>query len=81
MTVKEIEENTATNATFMLMRGMLHVNQGFHLTDSEEGGTSVEDRAAYTAPRLLARMIRRIAHAVHTALTENIRQHFLEISQ
>ena len=81
MTVKEIEENTATHLTATLMNGSLKINQGFRLADSEEGGTLLEDHAAYTAPRLLARLTRRQAFAAHTAITENTRLYFLELSQ
>ena len=81
MTVKAIEENAATQLTATLMGGKVHINQGFRLTDSEEGGTLLEDHVAYTAPRLLARITRREAHADHTAITENTRQYFLKVSQ
>lgn len=80
VTVKEIEENTATHLTATLMNGALKINQGFRLADSEEGGTLLEDHAAYTAPRLLARLTRRQAFAAHTAITENTRLYFLELS-
>ena len=81
VTVKEIEENTATQLTASLMRGSVKISQGFRLTDSEEGGTSLEDHAGYTARRLLARLTRREAFAAHTAINENIRLYFLELSQ
>lgn len=80
MTVKEIEENTATHLTATLMNGALKINQGFRLADSEEGGTLLEDHAAYKALRLLARLTRRQAFAAHTAITENTRLYFLELS-
>lgn len=81
VTLKEIDKDTATQMTATLVGGMLKCNQGFHLTDSKEGGTLLEDRTAYTAPRLLARLARKRANAIHTAVTENIRQYFLELSQ
>ena len=81
VTVTEIEENTATQLTASLMGGKVKINQGFHLTDSEEGGTLVEDHAAYTAPRLLARLVRSQAHAAHTKITGNTIQYFIDISQ
>ena len=81
MTVKEIEENTATQMTASMMGGKLQINQGFHLTDSEEGGTLVVDHGAYTAPRLLARLIRNQAHASHVKINENTLQYFINISQ
>ena len=79
--MKEIEENTATQVTASLMRGSLKISQGFHLADSEEGGTLLENHVEVTARRLLARLARREAFAAHTAVTENTRLYFVELSQ
>jgi len=81
VTVKEIEENTATQLTASPMGGMLHINQGFRVTDAKDGGTLLEDHAEYTAPRILTRFIRSVAHDAHTKITQNIKNYFLEVSQ
>jgi len=85
VTVKEIEENTTTqltaNPTGGMLQGMLHVNQGFRVTDAEDGGSLLEDHAEYTAPRILAIFARSVAHDEHTKITQNIKKHFLEVSQ
>ena len=81
VTVKEIEENTATQLTASPMGGMLHINQGFGVTDAEDGGSLLEDHAEYTAPRILAIFARSVAHDEHTKITQNIKKHFLEVSQ
>ena len=81
LTVKEIQENVATHMSANLMRGWFQFNQGFHLTDSKDGGTMLEDHCQYTAPRLLARYTRGVGLAQHTAIAENTRKYFMEESQ
>ena len=85
MTVKEIEENTTTqltaNPTGGMLQGMLHVNQGFRVTDAEDGGSLLEDHAEYTAPRILARFVKSIGYDEHTKITQNFKTYFLEVSQ
>jgi len=79
--VKEIEENTATQLTANPTGGMLHINQGFGVTDDEDGGTLLEDHAEYTAPRILARFVKSIGYDEHTKITQNFKTYFLEVSQ
>ena len=79
VTTKEKEKNTATQTTASLINGMFLINQEFHMSDSE-GGTLLEDHASYTAPRVLARIVLRKAHAAHSAILENIRQQFMQLS-
>ncbi|KAM7432725.1 hypothetical protein ABFA07_016903 [Porites harrisoni] len=79
VTTKEKEKNTATQTTASLMNGIFQINQEFHMSDSE-GGTLLEDHASYTAPRILARIVLSEAHAAHSAILENTRQEFMELS-
>ena len=79
ITTKEKEKNTATQTTASLINGMFQINQEFHMTDSE-GGTLLEDHASYTAPRILARIALSEAHSAHSAILENTRQQFMELS-
>ena len=81
MTCTEIEENTATALSAFPMKGMVQINQGFHLSVSEGGGTNLKDHASFTAPRILARIVRSQAHASHSAILANTRKHFMELSQ
>jgi len=81
VTVKEIEENTATQLTANPTGGMLHINQGFGVTDAEDGGSLLEDHAEYTAPRILARFVKSIGYDEHTKITQNFKTYFLEVSQ
>ena len=81
LTVKEIEENVATQMSGSQLKGWFQFNQGFRLTDCKEGGTMLEDHCQYTAPRFLARYIRGVGLAQHAAITENTRIYFLEVSQ
>lgn len=79
VTTKEKEKNTATQTTASLINGMLQINQEFHMSDSE-GGTLLEDHVSFTAPRILARIALREAHSAHSAILENTRQQFMELS-
>lgn len=79
VTTKEKEKNTATQTTASLMNGIFQINQEFHMSDSE-GGTLLEDHASYTAPRILARIVLSEAHAAHSAVLENTKQEFMELS-
>ena len=84
VTTKALEENVATQLTAKPLRGMVKINQGFDFSDAKKGnedGTMLDDHAEYTAPRILARFVLREAVAAHTAITQNIRQHFMEVSQ
>ena len=45
--------------------GMLQINQEFHMSDSELGGTLLEDHASFTEPRILARIALSEAHSAH----------------
>lgn len=83
ITTRVIEEDASTLVTANPLRGMVKINQGFHLADAENGreGTMLGDHAEYTAPRILARFVLRKATAAHIVITQNIRQHFVEISQ
>ncbi|KAJ7386268.1 hypothetical protein OS493_010672 [Desmophyllum pertusum] len=84
VTTKALEENVATQLTAKPLRGMVKINQGFDFSDAKKGnedGTMLGDHAEYTAPRILARFVLREAVAAHTAITQNIRQHFMEVSQ
>ena len=62
-----------------LINGMFQINQEFHMTDSE-GGTLLEDHVSFTAPRILARIALSEAHSAHSAILENTRQEFMELS-
>ena len=77
VTTKEKEKNTATQTTASLMNGIFQINQEFH---TSEGGTLLEDHASYTAPRILARIVLSEAHAAHSAILENTKQEFMELS-
>ena len=79
VTTKEKEKNTATQTTASLINGMLQINQEFHMSDSE-GGTLLQDYVSFTAPRILARIALREAHSAHSAVLENARQQFMELS-
>ena len=83
--VKAIEEDVSTRANASLLGlfgGMIQINQGYDLTDAEDGreGTMLVDYAEYTAPRILARFVLRKGKSVHVTLTQNLRQHFEEMS-
>ena len=58
---------------------MLQINQEFHMSHSE-GGTLLVDHASFTAPRIPARIALREAHSAHSAILENTRQQFMELS-
>ena len=49
------------------------------MSDSE-GGTLLEDHVSYTAPRILARIALSETHLAHSAILENIRQQFMQLS-
>ena len=66
VTTKEKEKNTATQTTASLINGMLQINQEFHMSDSELGGTLLEDHASFTEPRIHARIA--LSEAQHTVL-------------
>lgn len=80
VTSKEKEKNTATQTTAFPINGMLQVNQEFHMSDSEGGGTLLEDHVSFTAPRILARIALSKAHSAQSAILENTRQQFMELS-
>ena len=80
VTTKEKEKNTATQTTASLMNGMLQINQEFHMSDSELGGTLLEDHASFTEPRIHARIALSEAHSAHCAILENTRQQFMQLS-
>ena len=79
MTLREKDRNTATQTTASLINGMLQINQEFHMSDSE-GGTLLEDHVSFTAPRILARIALSEAHSAHSAILDNTRQQFIELS-
>ena len=84
LTVKEVQESVATHmsANLMdLMGGWFQLNQGFHMTDYEDGGTLLEGHCQYAAPRFFARYIRGVGLAQHTAITVNTRKYFMKESQ
>ena len=56
--------------TASLINGMLQINQEFHMSDSELGGTLLEDHASFTEPRILARIALSEAHSAHSAILE-----------
>lgn len=82
VTMKVIEEDVATELITQQLYGMVNIHQGFDLADAKEGkdGTMLADSADYTAPHIIARFILRQAEAAHAAITQNIRQHFMEIT-
>ena len=80
VTTKEKEKNTATQTTASLINEMLQINQEFHMSDSELGGTLLEDHASFTEPRILARIALSEAHSAHSAILENTRQQFMQLS-
>ena len=83
VTMKVIEEDVATELTAQQLYGMVKIQQRFDLTDAKDGkdGTLLVDSADYTAPRIIARFILWQAEAAHTAITQNIRQYFMEIAK
>lgn len=80
-TVKEVEKNTSTQMTAKTLGGMLHISQRFRVSDAGDGGSLLEDHVEITAPRILARFIRSVAHGAHIEITEKIKRYFLEASQ
>lgn len=82
VTMKVIEEDVATELIAQQLYRMVNIHQGFDLADAKEGkdGTMLADSADYTAPHIIARFILRQAEAAHAAITQNIRQHFMEIT-
>ena len=80
VTTKEKEKNTATQTTASLINGMLQINQEFHMSDSELSETLLEDHASFTEPRILARIVLSEAHSAHSAILENTRQQFMQLS-
>ena len=81
VTMKVIEEDAATELMAQQLYGMIKIHQGFDLADAKEGGTLLADSADYTAPHIIARFVLWQAEAAHTAITQNIRQHFMEIAK
>ena len=83
VTMKVIEEDAATELIAQQLYGMIKIHQGFDLADAKEGkdGTLLADSADYTAPHIIARFVLRQAEAAHTAITQNIRQHFMKIAK
>ena len=81
VTTTELKENTATQmrATMHMIGGMVHVhiNQGFHFSDSEEGGTWLEDTFSHTARCIIGRVTSREAYDAHVGITENIKKYFV----
>lgn len=81
LTVKELQENVATQMSGSLYKGWFQFNQGFRFTDAKEGGIMLEDSCQYTAPRFFARYIRGVGLTQHTAITENTRKYFMEVEK
>lgn len=83
VTMKVIEEDVATELIAQQLYGMIQIHQGFGLADAKEGkdGTLLADSADYTAPHFIARYVEWQAEAAHTAIVQNIRQHFMEIAE
>ena len=83
VTMKVIEEDLAIELFTQQLYGIVKIHQGFDLADGKEGkdGTMLADSADYTAPRIIAKFILWQAEAAHTAITQNIRQHFMEIAR
>lgn len=81
--VKAIKEDVSTQLKANVSAGMIQINQGFDLTDAENGkdGTMLGDHAKYTAPRILARLTLREAEAAHSVIIQNIKQLFEEVSK
>ena len=80
LTVKELEENVAIQISAYLFKGWFQFNQGFRFTDAKEGGgTILEERCQYIAPRIAVRYISSIALALHKGIMENTRKYFMEI--
>ena len=83
VTMKVIEEDVATELIAQQLYGMIKIHQGFDLADAKEGkdGTLLADSADYTAPHIITRFVLRQAEAAHTAITQNIWQHFMKIAK
>ena len=65
------------------MGGLLQTKQTWRLGDSEngdEGEILLEDQAEYTAPRILAMLVKRKAYAAHIERNEDIRRYLIETS-
>ena len=81
VTATVILENAVIQNTTKLMGGLLQTKQTWRLSDSENGGeeeTLLEDQAEYTAPRILAMLVKKKAHAAHIERNNDIRRYVME---
>lgn len=81
VTVTVIQENAVIQNTAKLMGGMLQTKQTWRMSDSEKGTkdeTLLEDPAEYTAPRILAMLVKRKAYAAHIERNNDIRRYVIE---